>query len=135
MPSAPSKCSIRARKTPLTKEQSTNYGVCHQAVRQALRGARRYFRQMTPFRTRGPLRTYVMGSPARRARLLFCAELVMESCVHCGVLSKETTRPSATYPEDMFFDKSKNYYLNEHFTLADGWNPPAALAEQGARQK
>ncbi len=56
----------------------------------------------------------------------FCVELVMETCVHVGLLSAEKPhRPSATYPEDMFFDKSKNYYLNSHFTLADGWHPPA----------
>lgn len=49
----------------------------------------------------------------------------METCVHVHLLSAEITRPSATYPEDMFFDKSKNLYLNSHFTLADGWQPPA----------
>jgi hypothetical protein len=49
----------------------------------------------------------------------------MESCVHVGLLAKETTRPSATYPEDMFFDRSNNIFLNRYFTLADGWHPPA----------
>lgn len=118
-------CWIRARKTPLTKEQSDDLTAF--AINQCGKpfAARRMLRQMTPFRTRGPLRTYVMGTPNGERDRYFCAELVMESCVHCKILSKETTRPSATYPEDMFFDKSKNYFLNNHFTLADGWNPPA----------
>jgi hypothetical protein len=49
----------------------------------------------------------------------------MESCVHVGLLDPATTRPSATYPRDLFFDKSMNRFLSEHFTLADGWLPPA----------
>ena len=129
-------CWIRAGKTPLTKEQSDD--LTEFAIRQCGKpfAARRMLRQMTPFRKlRGPLRTYVMGSPHGERDRYFCAELVMESCVHCGVLSKETTRPSATYPEDMFFDKSKNYYLNEHFTLADGWNPPVRWLSKVPEQK
>lgn len=116
---------IRARKTPLTKEQSeqlTAWGIAQNGKPFA---ARRMLRQMTPFRTRGPLRTYVMGTPNGERDRYFCAELVMEACVHVGLLPAETTRPSATYPEDMFFDKSKNMYLNTYFTLADGWHPPA----------
>jgi hypothetical protein len=119
------KCWIRARKTPLTKEQSEQ--LTEWAINQHGKwfAARRMLRQMTPFRTRGPLRTYVMGEPHGERDRYFCAELVMETCVHCGLLPFETTRPSATYPEDMFFDKSKNIFLNTHFTLKDGWHPPA----------
>jgi hypothetical protein len=93
-------------------------------------------RQMTPFRTRGPLRTFVMGAANGERDSYFCAELVMEACVHAGLLSPETTRPSATYPEDMFFDRSANLYLNRYFTLADGWDPPSrwlTLAAADAR--
>lgn len=116
---------IRSRKTPLTKEQ--NDALVEWAVNQNGKpfAARRMLRQMTPFRTRGPLRTYVMGTPNGERDRYFCAELVMETCVHVGLLSPETTRPSATYPEDMFFDRSKNYFLNQYFTLADGWHPPS----------
>jgi hypothetical protein len=119
------KCWIRARKTPLTKQQSEELTAWAFAQKDKPFAVRRMLRQMTPFRTRGPLRTYVMGGPHGERGRYFCAELVMETCVHVGALPKETTRPSATYPEDMFFDKSKNYYLNSHFTLADGWHPPA----------
>ena len=118
-------CWIRARKTPLTKEQSAELTEWALAQSGKPFAVRRMLRQMTPFRTRGPLRTYVMGTPNGERDRYFCAELVMETCVHVHLLSAEITRPSATYPEDMFFDKSKNLYLNSHFTLADGWQPPA----------
>jgi len=116
---------IRARKTPLTKEQSealTDWAIAQNGKPFA---AGRMLRQMTPFRTRGPLRTFVMGTANGERDRYFCAELVMEACVHVGLLSPETTRPSATYPEDMFFDRSANLYLNRYFTLAGGWDPPS----------
>lgn len=121
---------IRQRKTPLTKDQ------CEAMTAWALRqdgkrfAARRMLRQMTPFRTRGPLRTYYMGGPNGERSCYFCAELVMETCVHLGLLDPETTRPSATYPEDLFFDKSANLFLNRHFTLAEGWHPPSRWVDQ-----
>ncbi|MBI3822182.1 MAG: hypothetical protein HY289_05825 [Planctomycetes bacterium] len=116
---------IRARKTPLSKEQ------CHELCEWAKRhhgrpfAARRMLRQMTPFRTRGPLRTFFMGEPNGERDRYFCAELVLETCVHLNLLPHATTRPSATYPEDLFFDRSNNVFLNRYFTLADGWHPPA----------
>jgi hypothetical protein len=87
--------------------------------------------QLTCFRSRGPLRTYVLGGPHGERDCYFCAELAMESCVHVGLLPRDTTRPCATYPQDMFFDKSYNYFLNNHFTLADGWQPPARWLGKG----
>jgi hypothetical protein len=116
---------IRARKTPLTQAQQDELVTWALNQNGKPFAARRMLRQMTPFRTRGPLRTYVMGYPNGERDRYFCAELVMETCVHLGLLPFETTRPSATYPEDMFYDKSKNVFLNTYFTLADGWHPPA----------
>ncbi len=37
----------------------------------------------------------------------------------------DTARPSATFPRDLFFDRSLNPYLNRHPPLGDGWDPPA----------
>jgi hypothetical protein len=122
---------IRQRKTPLSKEQSDELTRWAHAQNGKRFAAGRMMAQLTPFRSRGPLRTYVMGTPNGERDSYFCAELVMESCVHVGILSKETTRPSCTYPQDMFFDKSYNLYLNNNFTLADGWHPPARWVSQG----
>jgi hypothetical protein len=85
----------------------------------------RVMRQVTPFRTRGPLRTYFLGGPQGLREKFFCSELVLESCVAAGLLDPEVTRPSATYPRDLFFDRSTNVFLDRHFTLAPCWEPPA----------
>ena len=116
---------IRQRKTPLTKEQSDTLTAFAHAQDGKRFAAGRMMAQLTVFRTRGPLRTYFMGAPNGERDSYFCAELVMESLVYVGALPAETTRPSATYPRDMFFDKSPNLYLNRYFTLADGWHPPS----------
>jgi hypothetical protein len=116
---------IRQRKTPLTKDQSdqlTAFAIGQDGKRFA---AGRMMAQLTVFRTRGPLRTYVMGTPNGERDSYFCSELVTESLVHVGALSAETTRPSATYPRDLFFNTSSNLYLNRYFTMADGWLPPS----------
>lgn len=116
---------IRQRRVPLTAEQDSELTAW--AVRQdgKLFAGGRMLLQLTPFRFRGPLRTYVMGGPKGEHFSYFCSELVLESCVHVGLLSQENTRPSCTYPRDLFFDSSPNVFLNSHFTLAPDWLPPA----------
>ncbi len=116
---------IRRRKTPLTPEQSaclTNWALRQDGKWFALQ---RLGVQLTPFRTRGPLRTYFVGKPCGNRISYFCSELVTEALVAAGLIDATTARPSATYPHDLFFDRSYNLYLNRHFSLADGWEPPA----------
>lgn len=125
------KCWIRVRKTPLTCEQADELARWAQAQHGKLFAARRMLRQLTPFRARGPVRTYFMGMPNGERDRYFCSELVLETCVHLGLLAAETTRPSATYPEDLFYDRSRNRYLNENFTLAGDWHPPARWLSEG----
>ena len=117
---------VRRRKTPLTEEQSarlTEFAYMQQGKRFALI---RLGAQLTPFRSRGPLRTYFLGGPHGPNRWgYFCSETVLEAGVYAGILDPKTTRPSATYPRDMFYDDSWNPYLKKHFSLAPGWYPPA----------
>jgi hypothetical protein len=116
---------VRRRKVPLTPEQSaalTAFALRQDGKRYALI---RLGAQLTPFRSRGPLRTYFMGKPHGERISYICSECVLEACVAAGLLDPETTRPAATYPRDMFFDKSTNLYLNKYFTLAPWWEPPA----------
>jgi hypothetical protein len=116
---------VRQRKFPLTPEQSahlTDYAV---AVCDKHVSALRFPIQLTPFRMRGPLRTVFFGKPHGIHSTYFCSELVVEACVAAGLLDAATARPAATYPRDLFFDHSSNLYLNHHFTLSDGWFPPA----------
>jgi hypothetical protein len=119
---------IRRRRTPLTPEQCaclTEFAMRQEGKRFALI---RLGGQLTLLRTRGPLRTYFVGKPHGDRDSYFCSELVTETCVAAGLIDAHTARPAATYPHDLFFDHSLNLYLNRHFSLACGWEPPARWA-------
>ena len=117
---------IRRRRVPLTPEQScrlTQFALAVDGRRFALS---RLGVQLTPFRTRGPLRTYFVGKPrGNTRRAYFCSELVSEACVAAGLLDPARTRPSATYPHDLFFGRSYNLFINTHCDVNAGWYPPA----------
>lgn len=116
---------VRRRRSPLTAEQSaalTDFALAQDGKRFALV---RLAGQMTVFRSRGPLRTYVMGRPRGQRRSYFCAELVMEACLNAGLLDPRKTRPAATYPRDFFFDRSINCFNNKYLDLSPCWEPPA----------
>jgi hypothetical protein len=115
---------IRRRRVPLTPEQSaelTTFALSTEGLRFALV---RVFGQLTPFRSRGPWRTWFLGGPRGERCSYYCAELVMEACVAAGLVDPVTTRPAATYPRDIFFGRSRNPYIDKHLDLSD-WYPPA----------
>jgi len=116
---------IRKRRVPLTPEESCRLTAF--ALRQdgKLFALQRLGVQLTPFRTRGPLRTYVVGRPHGDRHSYFCSELVCEACVAAGLLDPQRTRPSATYPHDLFFGSSLNPFINSHLDVNAGWYPPA----------
>jgi hypothetical protein len=116
---------IRRRKCPLTDEESAR--LTEWAMRQKGKGFAliRMGGQLTPLRSRGPLRTFFIGKPHGDRDSYFCSELVTETLVYTGLIPRETARPCCTYPHDLFYDWSFNLYLNTHFTLAPGWDPPA----------
>jgi hypothetical protein len=116
---------IRRRRYPLTPEQCaalTDFALAQDGKRFALirQGA-----QLTPLRVRGSWRTEYLGKPHPDRCAYFCSELVTEALVAAGLLDWAIARPAATYPSDLFFDCSKNRYLNEHLNLSAGWEPPA----------
>ena len=116
---------IRRRAVPLTPEQSarlTEFAVAQDGKWFAVG---RLALQLTPFRTRGPIRTAYVGKPHGSRWSYFCSELVVEACVAAGLLDAATARPSATYPRDLFLDRSLNPYLNQHLQLVPCWDPPA----------
>jgi hypothetical protein len=120
---------IRRRKTPLTPEQ------CAALTEFAERQDGKFFAlvrlggQLTPLRSRGPLRTFVMGKSHGDRCGYYCAELVCESLIACGALDPATTRPCATYPHDLFFDQSYNLYISHHLPLVHDWYPPARWSD------
>ncbi len=118
---------IRQRKTPLTEEQSaclTEFALGQDGKRF---GTFKMCLQMTPIRTRGPLRTYFIGEPRGpdHGARFFCAEMATEALVYCGAIDAKCARPSATYPRDLFMNYSCNPFLNKYFKLEPCWHPPA----------
>jgi hypothetical protein len=115
---------IRRRRMPLTPEQSCSLTAFAVMADGKPFAVFRVFRQVSGFRSRGPLRIRFMGSPHGERRAYFCAELVIEACVKAGLIDAATARPAATYPRDLFFAHSRNRFLDEHLDLTD-WYPPA----------
>ena len=116
---------IRRRKVPLTTDQSARLTAFALEQNGKPFATIRMLRQVTPLRTRGPIRTYFMGYPNGSRDKFFCSELATETCVAAGLMNRETARPSATYPADLFWGRSSNPYLDDHLCMDSGWFPPA----------
>jgi len=116
---------IRQRLVPLTPEQNarlTEFALVAENTRYA---TFRFALQITSFSGRGPLRTAVIGGPRGPGHRLFCTEAMLESVVYAGLIDPRFVRPGATYPQDLFYDRSRNPYIDRHPPLAGGWAPPA----------
>jgi hypothetical protein len=120
---------VRRRAVPLTPEQSARLTAFVEAQEGKPFAVWRLMGQVTLLRSRGPIRTWFMGKPHGCRDSYFCSELVTESCVAAGLLDPETARPCATYPRDLFYDHSFNWYLNTHLKLAPCWDPPTRWLE------
>jgi hypothetical protein len=115
---------VRSRSAPLTPEQDrrlTEFAVMADGTRYALG---RYVGQLTPLRARGPLRTAVRGKPVGPGHRYYCSQAAVEALVYAGVIDGATARPGATYPQDLFYDRSRNPYIDRHPPLAGGWDAP-----------
>ncbi len=119
---------VRRRRVPLTEEQSARLTAFAERQEGKSFAWLRLAGQVTPLRSRGPLRTYVVGKPHGERSSFFCSELVLEGCVAAGLLDPEKTRPAATYPRDLFFDRSPNPFLDHNLDLSC-WQPPRRWTE------
>src|SRR5262249_2359710 len=75
----------RQRRVPLTPEQSARLTAWALAQNGKRFAVVRVGAQLTPLRSRGPLRTSFAGGPHGERRTYFCSELVGESCVAAGL--------------------------------------------------
>src|SRR5262249_52062841 len=102
---------IRQRAIPLTQDQSARLTAFALSASGKRFAVLRFVAQPPPFRTRGPLRPRFVGWRQGDRRKYFCSEVVLEA----GLLAPETTRPSATFPRELFFDRSANPFLDKYF--------------------
>src|SRR6267142_5741296 len=96
---------IRQRAVPLTPEECERLAEWAAAQNGKWFAALRLVGQLTPFRARGQWRSRYLGKPHGPRNSYFCSELVLESCVAAGLLDRERTRPTCTYPRDLFFGR------------------------------
>ncbi|MFL5328158.1 MAG: hypothetical protein ACJ8C4_04530 [Gemmataceae bacterium] len=122
---------VRRRRVPLTPEENcrlTEFALTQRGKDYALW---RLMGQVTPLRSRGPIRTRFMGGCQGPHDSYFCSEVVLEALAYAGAIDPCTTRPRATYPRDFFFDDSMNPYLRRHLNLSCEWEPPARWSTEG----
>ena len=121
----PGQVWVRRRTTPITPLQDARLTWFAETESNKLYGMVSLSSQITPFRTRGPIRTFFVGKPRGPGHSYSCSEAMLEALVFAGLVNHETARPSATYPRDMFFDRSPNIYIDRHPPLAAGWEVPS----------
>jgi len=117
---------VRPRETPLTPEQDrrlTEFAVTADGTRYAIG---KYFSQAFLLtRARGPLRTAFLGKPTGIGHRYYCSEEVLEALIYAGAIDGHTARPIATFPQDLFYDRSRNRFIDRHPPLAADWAPPS----------
>jgi hypothetical protein len=116
---------IRRRQCPLTPEQDrrlTEFAVAADGGRYDFP---RFVLQLTLLRARNPIVTRFVGKPVGTGHEYICVQIVVEALVYAGLVDAATARPRATYAQDMFYDRSRNPYIDRHPPLAGrGWDPP-----------
>jgi hypothetical protein len=117
---------VRARKTPLTPEQTAKLAEFAANVEARPTSFAKMWGQATPFRSRGPVRTAFLGHSNPDKKGFYCSELVVEACCYAGLIDADVARPNCTYPRDLFFNQSTNFWVNRSLRdVACGWEPPA----------
>jgi len=116
---------VRELRVPLTPAEDARLTAFARGARDTRYASGRFALQITPLTPHAPIRTAFASGPRGPGTRLFCTEAVVEAAVYIGRIDARAARPSATYPQDLFYDRSWNPYLNRHPLLAAGWAPPA----------
>jgi hypothetical protein len=116
---------VRQREVPLTPEQDrrlTEFACMANGLEYDFR---KFAMQLTLFRSRNPIVTRFAGKPVGPGQKYICVQIVVEALVYAGVVDGRTARPEATYAQDLFYDRSRNPYIDRHPPLATGgWGAP-----------
>ena len=116
---------VRRRQIPLTPEQDrrlTEFAVMADGGKYNMK---RFANQLTLVRSRAPIVTRFAGKPVGPGKSYTCVQIVIESLVYAGLIDAKTARPAATYAQDLFYDRSRNPYIDRHPPMAGrGWGCP-----------
>jgi len=115
---------VRQRLAPLSPEQDAFLTEFAEAARDRPYALGRFAIQITPLRSRGPICTFFSGRPRGIGQRYHCAEAVLEALTYAGLVDAHTVRPAASYPQDLFYDQSRNIYINRHPPLVREWKAP-----------
>jgi hypothetical protein len=116
---------VRQRETPLTPEQDRRLTEFAAMADGGEYNLPKFLMQLTLFRSRNPVVTRFAGKPVGPGHEYMCVQIVVEALVHAGLVDAMTTRPEATYAQDLFYDRSRNPYIDRHPPLAGrGWGGP-----------
>jgi hypothetical protein len=116
---------VRQRKTPLTAEQCKKLTQFAMAQDGKLFAWWRVAAQVTALRSRSHVRYSSMGTPNGDRKAYYCSELVLETLLAAGLLDPNRTRPSATFPSELFFGASDIPFINDTLDINAYWEPPA----------
>jgi hypothetical protein len=116
---------VRQRAVPLTPDQDRRLTEFAMMADGGAYNTRSFATQLTFFRARNPIVTRFVGKPVGPGREYHCVQIVVEALVHAGLTDARTARPKATYAQDLFYDRSRNPYIDRHPPMAGGgWCPP-----------
>ncbi|HEV3386158.1 MAG TPA: hypothetical protein VG097_15160 [Gemmata sp.] len=116
---------VRQRETPLSSEQDRRLTEFAMMADGGEYNLRKFAMQLTLFRSRNPVVTRFAGKPVGPGHDYMCVQIVVEALVHAGLVDAKTSRPEATFAQDLFYDRSRNPYIDRHPPLAGrGWGEP-----------
>ncbi len=116
---------VRQRETPLSPEQECRLTEFAKLADGGQYAKPKFAMQLTLFRSRNPIVTRFAGKPVGPGHKYVCVQIVVEALVYAGLVDGKSTRPAATYAQDLFYDRSRNPYIDRHPPLAGkGWGAP-----------
>ena len=116
---------VRRREVPLTPEEDRRLSEFAAAADGLPYNTRAFANQLTFVRARNPVVTRFVGKPVGAGQEYVCVQIVVEALVYAGLTDAATARPRATYAQDLFYDRSRNPYIDRHPPMAGrGWGEP-----------
>ena len=121
-PQYPGYIWVRERNEPLTPAQDAALTAFAVAVANTRYSVTTFAALATPFTPRGPLHARCSrAGRADRGTAVLQRSRSRKPRLRRASSTPEHAAPAATYPQDLFYDRSRNPYIDRHPPLAGGW--------------